>query len=99
MENVLFPKDLNWVQHWVSRIGLLQNIELDIRGARNTELYEKRGNINHRRYDLVKKQNDSDNRQPDSKLCDLIYIYFVTSGVAHKGCCDCFFLGKICYIS
>ena len=21
--NVLFPKDLNWVQHWVSRIGLL----------------------------------------------------------------------------
>ena len=22
-QNVLFPKGLNWVQHWVSRIGLL----------------------------------------------------------------------------
>ena len=24
-QNVLFPKGLNWVQHWVSRIGLLNN--------------------------------------------------------------------------
>ena len=23
-QNVLFPKGLNWVQHWVSRIGLLR---------------------------------------------------------------------------
>ena len=25
-QNVLFPKDLNWVQHLVSRIGLLREI-------------------------------------------------------------------------
>ena len=28
-KNVLFPKDLNWVQHWVSRIGLC-NVGIDV---------------------------------------------------------------------
>ena len=38
------------------------------------ELHERRGNINCKKYDLVNKQIDTDCRQRDSKLCDLIYL-------------------------
>ena len=38
------------------------------------ELYERSGNINCKKHDLVNKQIDTDGRQLDSKLCDLIYL-------------------------
>ena len=38
------------------------------------ELHERRGTINCKKYDLVNKQIDTDCRQRDSKLCDLIYL-------------------------
>ena len=38
------------------------------------ELYERSGNINCTKHDLVNKQIDTDGRQLDSKLCDLIYL-------------------------
>ena len=38
------------------------------------ELYERRDNINCKKYDLVNKQIDTDCKQLNSKLCDLIYL-------------------------
>ena len=46
-------------------------MNFDTRDARDTE---RRGNINCKRYDLVSKKIDTDCRQLDSKLCDLIYL-------------------------
>ena len=37
-------------------------------------MFERRGNINCKKYDLVNKQIDTDCRQLDCKLCDLIYL-------------------------
>ena len=38
------------------------------------ELYERRGNLNCKRYAFVNKQIDTDCRQLNWKLCDLIYL-------------------------
>ena len=38
------------------------------------ELYERRGNINCKKYDLVNKQIDTESKQLDLKLCDFIYL-------------------------
>ena len=37
-------------------------------------MYERRGDIDCKKYDLVNKQIDTDRRQLDCKLCDLIYL-------------------------
>ena len=40
----------------------------------SSDLYERRGNINCKKHDLVNKQIDTDCRQLDSNLSDLIYL-------------------------
>ena len=75
----------------------MHNIQLDIRGTRDTdiefhELYDRRGNINCKKYDLVNKEIDTNSRQLDRKLFYLIHLIsgldIVTFGVANliKSC-------------
>ena len=56
----------------------LHNIELDIRGARDTDIEvmncPREELIYCKKYDLVNKQIDTDCRQLDCKLCDSIYL-------------------------
>ena len=64
----------------------LQNVDREIRGARDTviELYERRGNINFKKRDLVNKQIDTDCWQLDSKIvCLDLFISHLDIFLSH----------------
>ena len=79
-QKVLFPKGLNWVQHWVSRIGLLPSKDA-LASKAHTVTYVQRNSGRRARpvsYDLSVIWNHKNNRQQS-----LIFVREILHGMTH----------------